>query len=382
MKIPQELITALKNGNLEIIDSHLKNNIEICNIHDEDNFNMTLLHVAASSGNVESTKFLLSIPELDINAVQKLGRTALHMSAIKNNQRIMELLINNGINVMITDTADQKALDLTKNKIATEMLIRPTLDSDSFFIDQLYQLNYPYLRRKFLESENNKKIRSNDGNSLMHHAITIGNYELINFLIDNNCNITVPNKAGIAPIHQAITKGDINVIELLLNDSTVNQPDSQNLTPIHYFLANNDPNFFVEPKPPIYITEPEANNTQQSSFLFDFDDIEKLSEKPERKQTIKSQEIYGLLINNNADVKLVARGGITSLHFAVETGDCKIIKDLINRGVDINYQTKTTGTTALHLAYCYNNHAAVNILLENDAKTTITDHYGRTYNEL
>lgn len=385
MIIPQEVIAAVKSGDIDIIKKQLNDNIQLCNLHDVDNFNMTLLHVATAADKIEVIDCLLSYPIIEINATQKLGRTALHMAAIKDKFHILQLLINSGINVFHTDNSNKKALDLAKSKKSIELLAAATLNEKEYFLNQLSVSNYIYLRRKLKESEKYKTFCFPDGNTQLHYAISSNNYELIQFLIDEKYNISSLNRDGIAPIHLALIKNDIDIILKLINEATINQRDSQDLTPLHYFLAANNPNDFVEPNPPAFInpmTEDKiTQNNNQTSFLFDFDNSP-VTLKNKNKITDKPNCIYELLLNAGADVNARARGGITSLHFAADAGKCKIIDSLVKQGVDINAQTKTTGSTPLHIAFNNDNDDAIKLLIANGANVDITDYYGRRYNEI
>jgi ankyrin repeat protein len=385
MIIPPEVIAAVKNGDIDIIKEQLNDNIHLCNLHDVDNFNMTLLHIATAADKIEVIDCLLSYTQVDINATQKLGRTALHMAAIKDKLHLIEYLLDNGINVIQKDKSKKKALDLAKSKKSIELLAAATLNEKDYFLNQLSKSNYIYLRRKLKESERYKTFCFPDGNTQLHYAISAKNYELIQFLIDEKYNISSLNRDGIAPIHLALIKNDLVIIQKMITESTINQRDSQDLTPLHYFLAANDPNDFVEPNPPAYInpmTEDKiTQNDNQTSFLFDFDNsVAPIKNK--KKITDKPYNIFELLLNAGADINAIARGGITSLHFAADAGKCKIIDYLIKQGVDINAQTKTTGSTPLHIAFNNDHEDAIKLLIANGANIDITDYYGRRYNEI
>ncbi len=385
--ITSDLLSAVKNGDENIINDYLKNQPDIANIHNAENFDMTLLHVAVAAGNIISTNCLLNYEHADINATQQVGKTALHMASIKDNLQIMQLLVDSGIDVQIKDNKNKKAIDLAKSKKAVDLLSLPTINSDSFFLKQIELSNLKYLKRKIKESDRYLYLKFLNGDSLMHYAVLKRNYELMKILTEENFNLKILNRNGIAPIHLAVLNNDLQSVKFLINENTVNLPDTSELKPLHYYLAVDDPNNFLEPSPPKFIDIANdatiTSNPLQTSFFFDFDNTPDITPcKKARNKTFKSHEIYELLVNYNAEITSVARNGITSLHLAAEAGNCIIIDDLIKRGADINAQTKTTGATPLHIAFNKQNHQAVDLLISNSANADLTDKFGRRYNEL
>ncbi len=60
------------------------------------------------------------------------------------------------------------------------------------------------------------------GNSLLHIAISNGNYETVELLINNGANLEIRNKDNIAPIHQSVLSNKPEILELLLAQNNCN----------------------------------------------------------------------------------------------------------------------------------------------------------------
>jgi ankyrin repeat protein len=103
------LHAAAQNGRLRVIKyfiDDLKNEKSI-NVNITDKKGDTPLHTAAFHGKLDAVKFLLE-REANINAVDILGATPLFSAALDNNREVFEFLLNKGAKVI--DTTDNKTL--------------------------------------------------------------------------------------------------------------------------------------------------------------------------------------------------------------------------------------------------------------------------------
>ena len=84
-------------------------------------------------------------------------------------------------------------------------------------------------------------------------------------------------------------------------------------------------------------------------------------------ELIKNNDLEGVIkaIENGAKVDLQNRHwGKTALHYAVEKGNLKIIKYLVEKGADANLQNEG-GRTALHYAKQKGNQEIIDLLTKN-----------------
>ena len=70
--------------------------------------------------------------------------------------------------------------------------------------------------------------------------------------------------------------------------------------------------------------------------------------------------------------------GRTALQLAAMYNETDVIRELLQRGADVNKRDRNHGQTALHWRAMKNNTDAIRLLLENGASTTIKDAVGRT----
>ena len=91
----------------------------------KDYNNRTALHIAAGNNNLKIIKYLLD-QEVDINAVDNMGRSALYESIISRNIEVSQLIFNRGGKVI----CDHDEL--------VDLLITYVQNSDLFMITKLY----------------------------------------------------------------------------------------------------------------------------------------------------------------------------------------------------------------------------------------------------
>ena len=70
--------------------------------------------------------------------------------------------------------------------------------------------------------------------------------------------------------------------------------------------------------------------------------------------------------------------GRTALQLAAMYNETDVIRELLQRGADVNKRDRNHGQTALHWSAMNNSTDAIQLLLENGASTTIKDKKGRT----
>lgn len=72
---------------------------------------------AAEFGSVEKMKAAVMIDPLQVNAVDELGRTALHIAAAKGKPDVVRILLEAGANPNAVDAHGKKAVDYAKGEV-------------------------------------------------------------------------------------------------------------------------------------------------------------------------------------------------------------------------------------------------------------------------
>ncbi|HBD7397587.1 ankyrin repeat domain-containing protein [Legionella longbeachae] len=100
------LHTACYSGNLPAVDYLVSKGLSLTAL---TNRNETLIHCAVSSGNVSLIQWLIDTKQIDINAKDQFGETALHRASKQNNRVMVELLARNGADLTIKNNSGLRA---------------------------------------------------------------------------------------------------------------------------------------------------------------------------------------------------------------------------------------------------------------------------------
>ncbi|XP_001604063.1 ankyrin-3 [Nasonia vitripennis] len=357
----------------------------------------TPLHFAVDFNRKEAVEILLQ-HNVDINLKDKNGFTPLHLACQQNAKKIHTILRNSLSPIMFeiinsdhslfffkespTISTKHKVIDLdliakqTMQVEIVDLLLRHKSDLDSqdefgktplFYacdIDHktfecafgknmtqyLHKiLNLFYIKRSqiletLLRYKPHVNIYDNNGKTVLHYVAEIDKpfgddkkAEVATVLLDNGADVNARNKTGLTPLHIALKKGYVDLVEVLLK-------------------YNVDPNIA------------EYENFCTALHLATFNDF----------LAPKSEEIVSALISKGADVDRRQLDGKTSLHIAASTrfSTSRLIP-LLEVDCDIDCQD-SKGKTALHMACLNRNPDNVQNLLRHGADFNITDRYGRT----
>ncbi len=126
------------------------------------------------------------------------------------------------------------------------------IQNDKFIIFKLVANNELNELKKILNINNkNINIQDNDGDTSLHIAIFLSNYEACNILLKNGANLLIKDKWGQIPLHRICftlkNKNTLKIINLILsnqkNNNIFNCVDKYNNTPLHlvikYIIKNN-----------------------------------------------------------------------------------------------------------------------------------------------
>ncbi|MBI59582.1 hypothetical protein CL657_00010 [bacterium] len=183
----------------------------------------------------------------------------------------------------------------------------------------------------FLLDEDMKLNQSDRfGWTALHHAVAIGNLDVIKQLLDKKVSLNIRNKKGHTPLHVAIMKSRSDIVKiLLLEGAKINYKDKQGVPPVYYALMTKD----------LHLIE--------------------------------------TLIENGADLKGKDSFGRTLIHISSMLGYASIIKDLLSYNIPIDAKD-AFGRTALHYAAQYNYSNCLDILLKANAKVSLKDNFNDT----
>ncbi|KAI0222368.1 hypothetical protein LSAT2_026379 [Lamellibrachia satsuma] len=204
--------------------------------------------------------------------------------------------------------------------------------------------------------------------------------DIVKFLVDHGADVNMTEVFGRSPLHFAVRKSTIAAVRCLLAagaDATTK--DKRDLTPLHYAYVDSK---ILERKHPkeedvgllmqciinSYATG-QAYCTDQD-FLSIAEILIKMSET--------SDTIIKLMTDNVCHISVQNDSGTTALHYAANFNKPKIVRWLIQHGVDVNV-ANNDGWQAIHYAAMSGNVvSATDILAQNGADINSSTYGGWT----
>ncbi|WP_240991892.1 ankyrin repeat domain-containing protein, partial [Wolbachia endosymbiont of Glossina morsitans morsitans] len=164
---------AIENGNLNIVKYLIENGADYDSLSEND---MTLLHIAASCGQLEVVKYLVADRGANIEAKDSDGMTPLHTAASRG------------------------SIELAKY---------------------------------FVTKRSNVNEKSYKGYTPLHLAAERGFLDTVKYLIKEGADLGAKDHKGYTPLHLAAERGFLDIVEYLINKgASYDIKDYRNLTPL------------------------------------------------------------------------------------------------------------------------------------------------------
>ena len=197
------LMVAVKHGHLEIVWLLVKKYFAECNVHDIDGF--TPLHYAAETRQVGILKFLLQVPSIEVDIIDKKNRTPLMTAVISGLFGSVEALLNAGADIHHVDWNKD-----TPFSLGCRLGLLPV-------VKLLYDLG------------SDPKQLDRNNRVPLHQAATGGQYEVIKFLIPHiNHSVNILDNYANTPLHYACSFSSVETVKVLLKakaDVTIKNMD-------------------------------------------------------------------------------------------------------------------------------------------------------------
>jgi 26S proteasome non-ATPase regulatory subunit 10 len=171
------LFWALSSGNTEVASEILKKGKDLrsFDIDETDEAGWTVLHIAASTGNLQAIKELIMPLEPAVNAQTNSGSTPLHFAVSKGHVEVIKYLLDNGASPRLKDKQEQNAL---------------------------------------------------------HRAASVGNLPIVQLLINAKCPLNATDRTSWTSLHHALAEGHGDVaIAIVKAGGDLDRADNDGRTP-------------------------------------------------------------------------------------------------------------------------------------------------------
>ncbi|CAH2311159.1 ankyrin-3-like [Pelobates cultripes] len=379
------LHVAAANGHIPVIEFLISKGAKV---EARDNNNRTPLHRAAENGHVEAVKVLLkagaNIYNLDDgkqtpvhlaaqNNHQKVlqvfleeeakryknRRNFLHMAAIKDDSKLVMMLLKNGAQVDAIDEKNQTALFhavSSQHEATVKVLLEHGALIDSNIIDIAFKTNNEKIFGLLLEYS--KGLSPDTMISAMFKAVKLNLYGIINALIDKGTDVNATNDLNYTPLLLAAELGKSEAAQAVIEKGADLDVRTPNLnTALHLAVQGGDVSItklLIRKGININITGP-GDQTPIHVAAFH-----------------NRQELIDILIEAGADVNVVTKELVTPLHIASQRGNLDLAQRLIHHKAKVNVKDKHS-RTPLHIATEGGGAAMVQLLLNNKADPNAAD---------
>ncbi|WP_422137647.1 ankyrin repeat domain-containing protein [Endozoicomonas sp. ALC020] len=354
----QHLLRAVLQGNAEEVGSLLETSPGL--IHQRDSSENTLLHIAITTNNSEIIQFLLS-KGINYDARNLQDFTPLHVAAIQGDTNALETLLKAGADIELLVNQQHSPLHLAiinNHPEAVKLLIKS--------------------RARF--SERLRIINQGDyqGNTPLHLAVLAKNANVVNLLLSHGASQELSNNDGFTPLYLAAVTGAQDAIRVLLDWKSAFSQDE--LSALFHIAANFNNESLIK--------DLLSRGLHYGLKFYQPcmpDTIDQFCVQTQSGLTVLHEAV---LANSYSVVRFLLRvrlieinakddQGNTSLHYAIQNNDIKMIAILLSKGADINIMNRL-GYTPLHFAVQLENQEAIKLLIQKCANLNIRDNKGQT----
>ena len=334
----KDLRTALHLCICNNLESNLRELLKFSpNITCQDQNENTPLHIASELNFkslvtilIEHVKSIQGDYPSFINAVNKEKMTPLHLSIISSNLEISKELLTAGAELYATDNYGKSVLHhavLIRNEIKREKAIDLLFQQEKVKADP---------ERKLIQIQD-----TSDNDSPLHLAVLKSNNKTIQLLLKGSPDLTLCDRHKKSVLHQAITKGHLEIIHSILDYiiqaypkersdplHVLNLQDEDGNTPLHLSINSNRADILKELLPLNPLMDLKNNSGQTPLHLAVFkkpdilnDILEEINKYSEEK---KDSHLYAL---DNT--------GLPPLHSAIVHNNLKSVRALIDFGAGL-----------------------------------------------
>ena len=371
------------------------------NVNMKDEMDIPILQVAIRKGNLDTARHLLQRKDINLDATDRDGNSALHDAALYGCTGIMKLLIEKGCDVMLQNNMCEFPIDLTGSVEMQELIC---CAMDSYDHEELASQYRAYLK---LTPAHLSSIPEPDSN---HPACAAIAPEVINYL--------GPHKNSFAQCSPFIHQSNLHVSALVVrakptpfelktntsqqitSHSQLVQSESMDSDNDSSYSSDNDQcrNMLTDISSDNILTEENSNSgirtVEQALLNFKLaftgaNDSTCVNQTSEQQVNTSSPLVVRRPRKSSLatfDSRKLSDGRRKSVSFQPEVllqqivteGDVEEIKDVLSTaGVDIN-RMSPAGLTALHQAAMDGNVECAQTLLLNGGDVNVTDCEGCT----
>jgi len=300
--------------------------------------------------------------EIDVNAVDSMGKTPLHYAAERRDPHLTSFFIALGANTNALDHSGQSPLGISVEN------------------------NDPETAR--LISAGGADIHLPIKNNTTAVALALGmNNSIFNALLTQS-SIQTTDNSGKTVLHLASIAGSVQAVRSIINTNSstnfLNRTDNTQKNALDYALERSDSRNHIEIAEQLIL--PGAF-TENPIFHFLAPAVRSANYNIRRNGGIApihfavindSIGLISFLLEKEIDINIKSTSGATALHEAVRKGNIEVIRLLLDNGAEVN-SMDANGNTPLHIGVPSEVHREViTLLMQRNADPNLRDEHGET----
>ena len=335
---------ACGSGALDIVKMLVEAGAGVCARDDEGSACLTL---ATYFGHTETVRYLVGLPEVDVNHRHTDSNTALHCAVEKEHTDVVQLLIDAGADIETKDNngrsplhcaCESGALDIVKMLVEAGAGVRDTDNEGSTcLIIASYFGHTETVRCLVGLPEVDVNHRHTDSNTVLHCAVEQTHTGVVQLLIDAGADIETKDNHGRSPVHCACVSGALDVVKMLVRvGAGVCVTDCRGATclTLASYCGHTETVRYLVGLPEVDVNHRDSDSNTVLHWAVE--------------QTHTG--VVQLLIDAGADIETKDNHGHPPLHYACDSGALDIVKMLVEAGAGVRDTTENGGSTCLTLA--------------------------------
>jgi pectate lyase len=321
------------------------------------------------------------LDEFDIYSIYKLTESpelpiSLHEAATLGDINKCMLLISQGTDIDVWDEGNKAPLHyaaMSGHVQVVELLLAKGSDvntedmNGSTALDVAAREGHINVVKFLIYKGAEVSVKDRIGLTPLHKAVGGGHREVAQLLITSNANVNVKDIVGDTPLHYASRRGNKDTVELIIaNGADINAKNNEGQTPVDVALSRNRDDIVK-----LLITkgaDVSLHTAAQHGLL------EKLKELINKGANVNMKNNAGETVLEVAiqeyrqDIVklLIDKRAEVSINVAAFIGDVGKVKDFIERGCSVN-KADTSGQTPLHYAAAGNHEDIAELLVSHGA---------------
>jgi len=293
----------------------------------KDTRGLNPLHLAAKAGKEASARLLVLRDGMDLEAKDRGGMAALHMSARANHKVIVQLLLDSGAKIQAKDTSGRTALHRAARN-GCDAIIRLLLDRGADIeskdntggtaLHQAWRSGHEATVRLLLDRGTDIESKDRMGSTVLLRAALEGREATVRLLLDCGADIEARDYDGWTALNNATINKHENTVRLLLNrGANVDAKNNLDCTALHGAATNGHEaavRLLLD-----YSASIEARNNNGWTALH-------------QAAISRSEATVRLLLDRGANIKAKDNSGKTAECVATEGGHEVTKRVLVERG--------------------------------------------------